>query len=596
MRFRLLLLSLIGLAACAPEQPSAERPLRLLTAAEYNNTIRDLLGYGLVEEWPFDPDVNVTLGEPWPWSFPEQPGIDGFEGYASGQVVSALLVEQFGEAAAHFSSLTTGAPYFSTCASWDELDSSELQDCAWTSVERFAQRAWRRPLGVDEADRLRAFHDDNVQAWGPEGGAALSVQGILLAPQFLYLLESGEPSPGAERIPLDPWEIASRLSYFLWDSMPDPELFAAAEADALGTADEVEAQARRMLQGRRAREAVVHFHGQWLSLDSVYRNNASVQTYGPLYAGPLLESANANVGQEAEQFWSGFLVGTRRAMDLEAQLFVEQVIFERGGTLAALLTDTKGYSSEVGIFGRSAWDANTALLYGVDQDDVIDGPFFVFEYEDLILPYDLFLSPVQMPPEQRAGVTTLGAVLAGRAHPVHPSPVQRGLFVLERLGCLPMGQPPPSAVGQAEPDVEDLAGTNRSRLAALTSPSECSGCHDLINAAGFAFEHYDSLGGWREQDGEQPIDASGSLVLGGETLTFDGAVDLAAQLADNRSVHDCYARTWVRYALGRREVPGERETLQAMQDAFAETGGDVQELLVSTATSDWFRHRYVGEP
>ena len=591
----LALCLLAPLSACEPQQPSAERPLRLLSAAEYNNTVRDLLGYGVVQDWPRDVQGGETSVEPWPWAFPDQPGVDDFEGHASGQVLSALAVEQWGEAAAHFAGFATGSPWFSTCGPWGDVPSADREDCAWASVERFASRAWRRPPSEDELDRLRSFHDANVDAWGPGGGATLSVQGILLAPQFLYLLEHGEPGLG-DRVPLTSWEVASRLSYFLWDSMPDPELFAAAEADALGTAAEVEAQARRMLTGRRARQAVVHFHRQWLELDAVYRNNASADSYGPLYAAPLLESANEGIAQEAEQFWSGFLVGTRRAMDLEAQLFVEQAIFDRGGTLADLFTDTRGYSTEVGIFGRSAWDANTALIYGVDQDDVVDGPFFVFEYEDLILPYDLFLSPVQLPPDQRAGILTLGAVLAGRAHPVHPSPVLRGLFVLERLGCQPMGQPPPGAIGQAEPDVTDLPGTNRGRLEALTGQAPCSGCHDPINAAGFAFERYDSLGGWRDEDGGEPVDARGSFELGGQAVEFDGAVELAGQLAEHRAVQDCYVRNWVRYALGRREVDAERDTLIAMQDAFAASGGDIQELLVATASSDWFRHRFVGEP
>lgn len=588
-----LVLGALLLASCDPAGPAEERPLRQLTPAEYNNSIRDLFGYGLVEDWPTDgPDGEPFHTAPWPWPFPAEAGVDGFEGYASAQVTSDLLAERQGEAAAHFAALVIDAPYFSTCGSWHEVDDPTA--CAWASIQRFAPRAWRRPLTEDEGARLRAFHDANVERWGAEGGTRLTVQGLLLAPAFLYLLESGTPTEGADLVPLTSWEVASRLSYLLTDSMPDPELFAAAEAGELLTPASVEEHARRLLAGRRAREAVVHFHRQWLELDRVYGNNASVTVYGPRYASELLESANPDILQEAEQFWSGFVVGTRRAMDQEAQAFVERVVFERGGSYADLLTDTFGYATEVGIFGRSAWDANTALLYGVDASDVVDGPFFVYEYEDLILPYELFLSPVELPADQRAGVMTLGATLAGRAHPVHPSPVQRGLFVLERLLCDSTGQPPPEALLAAEPDSEDLPGTNRGRLEALTSDPACAACHDRINPAGFAFEHYDSLGGWRTTDGGEPVDASGTFTSRGETFAFEDAVDLAGQLAASRTASDCYTRHWLRYALGRREVPEEADAVAAMQQAFVDGGGDVQELLVQLATSDLFRYRFVG--
>jgi hypothetical protein len=599
-RSRLLLCAMVCLAVpqpgCdGPDQPSAERPLRLITPAEYNNTVRDLLGYGVVEDWPdTTPDGEALHVRPWPWAFPDEGGIDGFEGYAAGQFASQLTVEQHAEAAAHFASMAPDAPYFSTCGSWHDVADNELADCAWASVLRFAKRAWRRPLSDDENTRLEAFHDRNVEQWGPEDGTRVTVQGILLAPAFLYLLEYGEEGEG-DVVPLSSWEVASRLSYFLSDSLPDPDLFSAAEAGELLTVESIGSHARRLLAGRRGRQAVVHFHRQWLELDRVYGNNASVTTYGPLYASELLDSANEDILQEGEQFWAGFVVGTRRAMDQEAQAFVEQVVFERGGTLADLLTESRGYATEVGIFGRSAWDANTALLYGVDASDVIDGPFFVYEYEDLILPYELFMSPVQLPASQRAGILTLGATLAGRAHPVHPSIVQRGLFVLERLGCQTLGQPPADAISSAEPDSEGLDGTNRGRLEALTADVACSACHDSINAAGSAFEHYDSLAGWRDEDGGSAVDASGSFELAGETFAFDGAVDLAAQLAVSRAVQDCYARHWTRYALGRREVPDEDDALATLQQSFADGGGDVQDLLVQIATSDLFRHRYTGE-
>jgi hypothetical protein len=557
---------LIVLAGCASS--AAPEPVsRMLTAAEYNATVRDLLGYGVEEPWPSLPGADAE-DAPWPYAFPDEPGVDGYAGFADGQAVSPALVEAQADAAARYAGFVADSPYFSVCGD---------DSCARDSLLRFAARAWRRPLTADEADALGAFFDDSVAEWGPDGAVALAAQGLLQSPQFLYLLEDAE---------LTPWQRAARLSYFLWDSMPDPELFAAAAEGRLETGAELEQQARRLLADRRARQAVVEFHRQWAQVDAVYGANPSVDVYGPRYAAELLGSANPELLQEFENFWAGFVVGTRRAMDEEARLFFERVIFDRGGTLADLLTDTQGYVTQVGIFGRSSWDANTADLYGAE--DGVDGPSYVFLYEDLSLPYDLFLNPAQLPADQRAGVLTLGAVLAGRAHPVHASPVQRGLFVLERLACLDQGQPPAAALDAAEPDAPDLDGTVRSRLEAITSAPECISCHDGINAAGFAFGHYDSLAGWQDDEDGAPIDATGTLRLGDEALTFDGAVDLAHQLADSRVVHDCYARTWFRYALGRIERGAAAEELGALQAGWS---GDVQELLVAIAASDAFGGR-----
>jgi hypothetical protein len=587
-------LAALALASCSTARPpEGEVAVHRLTPTEYNATILDLYGFG-PESFPspealwehgYEED-DEEAGEVWPWSFPEELGHDGFEGFSEGQVPSSYLIEQYERAASAFAPFALIAPAFSTCGDFTELPDADAAACAWSSVGRFAQRAARRPLDTEEQARLKAFHDGNVAAWGVRDGTVLTVQGILQAPYFLYRPEFGASGDTAQ--PLSSWEMASRLSYFLWDSMPDGELFAAAAADQLKTRAQVEAQARRMLADPRARRMV----RQFLETDKVLINRADERTYAAVYKPELLE-AGTDLGGDNE-LWTAILIGVRRMMLEEADLFVDKTLFEGAGTYAALLTDNHGYVgySSAGGFG---FDFDLADLYGIGGDDFLAGEDVRFEFDDGNFGYQMWLRPATFPADQRAGILTLGAVLAGRAHPVHPAPVLRGVFLLERLLCQDLGQPPDAAAGTAPPDSLAAEATNRERLAATTTSVACAGCHERINPAGFAFENYDSLGGWRDTDNGRPVDSSGTLEVSGETFTFTNAVDLARGLAASPTAHQCYARHWTRYALGRVETSAERDRVRALTADFLDRdGGDVRELLVRIATDDLFRYRPAG--
>ncbi len=544
--FALALALPLQVGGCSPST-SGEVPLRRLTPTELQHTVRDLLGYA--------PGVDWTEPVPLP---PDVP-IHGFEGMAEGQVASSYLVEQYAAAAAHFAPLALDAPAFWAC---------DDRSCSLDSVLRFAKRAYRRPLIPDEERRLREFHAANVARDGEDEGTVATVAGILQAPQFLYLME---------RPALDDFAVAARLSYFLWDSMPDPQLFEAAAAGRLSRPGAVEREARRMLEDPRARQAVVHFHRQWLGIDEVFDNRASAAAYAPTWLPSLAE----------EEVWSSALIGMQAAMVREADLFVERTVFESPGRLSDLLTDHHGHASRI----QSIVPFDTYRLYGVTAADRLPRRAHVTVLDDDNLGYALSVEPVTLPADQRAGVLGLGAVLAGRAHPVHPAPVLRGVFVLERLLCENVGQPPDDAALQAPPDTLAADATNRERLEAVTSAPPCSGCHQRINPLGLAFEHYDSLGGWRDTDHGQPVDASGSIDLGEGEVSFDGAVELASHLATSARAHDCYALHWTRYALG-TDVPDGDPTLDELQRRFrTRHDGKVLELLVDLATSDAFLAR-----
>ena len=564
--------------------PAPRTPPPALTPAEYNNTIADLLGFAHNSEgWPertalaerLSPRRAASKGvflpppppPPWPWRFPAEPGSDGFEGIVQGQNPSSYQVEELHLAAMHFASYALVSPTFFTCEGWADLPAAGQADCAWTSIDRFARRAYRRPLGAAERARLLDFWQDNRAGAPLDEALALTVAGILQAPAFHFRAGTGA----------DPWALASRLSYFLWDSMPDAELFAAAEAGELATAAGVERQARRMLDDARARPAVVRFHHQWLGTEDVLLIAPARRAFGPRFGiAPRIATA-----RDDDIEWPTILGPVRHSLLLEAGLFVERVVFDGDGTFTALLTDRHGYVSDA-----------TAPIHGEGAARVPDGAPVTLPIEFVAVSIgrkdSLTLYPATFPPEQRAGVLTLPAVLAVGAYAVQPGPILRGVRVLERVACMHLGTPIQGAETALPPDTLAVESTNRERTAAATDRPACASCHRRINPPGFAFEHYDALGAWRAEDNGQPVDASGTLALpGGETITFADGVDFARQLAASRRARDCYALHWTRYALGDRIGPRE-PALEPIQRRFRDDDS-IQELLVSIATSDLFR-------
>ncbi len=405
--------------------------------------------------------------------------------------------------------------------------------------------------------------------------------GVLQAPSFHFRVEPGKGDVTAQP---SPWELATRLSYFLWDSMPDEALFAAAESGELATAEEIERQARRMLDDPKARLAVVHFHHQWLGTDQVLLVAPARRAFGPLFGlAPELETA-----RDDDVKWPAVMGPVRHSMKLETELFVERTIFDGAGTFSALMTDNHGYMSDA-----------TKPIYGAGATRIEDGPTVTRPIEIVVASIgrqqDLTLYPAEFPRSERAGVLTLPSVLALGAYAVQPGPILRGKRVLERIACMELGLPIQGAEAALPPDTLTAESTNRDRTASATSPALCNTCHRMINPPGFAFEHYDAIGKWRAEDNGQPVDASGTLALtGGEEISFTDGIDFARQLANSDRVRDCYVEHWTRYALGTQlgdTTPG----LETLQQGFRDDDS-IKELLVSTASSDLFRMRPAATP
>lgn len=510
-----------SLCATAAPNPGAA-PLRRLTRAQYNNVVRDLLGDKSQPANAFPPDD--TLGT--------------FSNNATTLTVSPLLAQAYETAAESLSALAVASPKVIGC---DPVKDGE-DACAKTFIATFGKRAYRRPLSDAEVTTLFALYTDNRAGADFGNGIQAVVEAMLQSAPFLYQVEAGDLTQNAAGVvPLNSWEMASRLSFFLWSSMPDDALFAAAQSDALRSPDQIDAQARRMLADPRAHDTVADFFAQWLKLDTLATNSKDPSIY------------------------ANFSPAMRASMRAETAAFVDDVFFNQGGSVNALLTSTTSFV-----------DANTAQLYGISGIT------------------SMTPQKTQLDATQRSGILTQPSVLAIFAKPNQSSPVLRGKWVRERFLCQPVNPPPPN-LKIVPPDIKPGEST-RSRFAQHDKDPFCATCHQLMDPIGFGFEHYDGVGAWRAVDQGQPVDATGNLVGSDVDGAFDGAIDLAGKLSQSQEVKDCVATEWFRYAFGRGETQDDQCSLQSLKDDFKKGNYDMRELLVAMTKTAAFRYRPVVMP
>lgn len=499
-----------GLCAVGPA------PLRRLTRVEYNNTVEDLLG-----------DVSKPAD-----AFPQDEKLGGF---AEGASVSPLLAELYQAAAeALAASAIAKLSVLSPCT--PELSGDAA--CAREFIEAFGKKAFRRPLLPTETDELFALYaaERKVESW--ESSIELVIAAILQSPRFLYRPEVGSAGQGdgSGRVPLSSFELATRLSYFLWQTMPDEELFALADVDALTDRDTLGEQARRMLADDRARAGVAELFTQWMHLGEL------------------------KVLSKSEDLFPELTPALKTAMAEETRRFVEDVLWNGDGKLSTLLTASYTFVN-----------AELAPIYGVKAP--ASG-----------------WAKVELDPSQRAGLLTHPSVLSVFSGPEQTSPVFRGLFVREALLCQTPPPPPENLV--VEPPDPDPNLTTRERYAQHSEDPSCSGCHELMDPIGFGFEHYDAIGRHRTTDSGFPVDASGEIFATDHTnAKFDGVRELSTLLAASPDVRACVAEQWFRFAIGRGQSKEDECALSEVEQAFADTGGDIRELVVTIVTSDAFRHR-----
>ena len=470
--------------------------------------------------------------------FPGEEVVLGFDNNADQQRASGLLIEGYQSAAIALSKAATADP--PTLLACDPAAQGE-DACVATFVSDFGLRIYRRPLAADEKSRLLAFYVANKQAFDFPTAVRLLMQAMLQSPHFLYRVETQGAPVTPSVVKVSGYQLASRLSYLLWSSTPDLPLLQAAAAGALDTPEGIKTQAVRLLADPRARFAVSSFFAQWLDFEKISK------------IGQADKSAVA---------FPTFKPGLPALLRQEAESFVQDVFFD-GGDLNRLLSGSYTFMNQ-----------ELAAFYGVTG------------------PTSESFEKVLLDPQRRAGVLTQGGFLASHAKADQTSPVQRGLFVREQFLCS-APPPPPANVNTMLPPPDPQA-TTRERLTMHRSAPACAGCHALLDPVGFAFEHFDGVGLWRDTESGKPIDATGEVV---GTLDadgkIDGALELATKLSQSAQVRQCIAKQWFRFGYGRSEADVDQCTLQRLTDAFAASGGNWQALVLELTQTDAFRYRTV---
>jgi hypothetical protein len=435
--------------------------------------------------------------------------------------------------------------WLSAYGSCDEADAN----CAVTLYEAFAERAFRHPLKEDE----RAWLAESWAALPQAATLALRLEAmaelILQAPQFLYLYTEGTPDGAVNA--LDAHERAQRLSYFLWDSLPDQQLLTAAKSGELGTPAGMRAQAERMLEDERAKPVLRVFLSNWLELE-----------------GATILPGLDDTPKDSE-LYAGFDEVMRASMRREIESFMDYVMFEQDGSLDALFSSTRAYVN-----------GPLAELYGVS------GPRSADEW-----------AWVDLDPSQRAGMLTRAGFLAVHANQTATSPIRRGVYMLKEVLCYELPSPPANVDNTPiELTESDLAGgvtTVRQATLKRTGNATCASCHTMINELGFAFEHYDAIGRWQETEigSGSVIDATATLSNAGAGLDgpLDGALELSARLAKSPEVARCATEKWFEVALRRSPVELDACSVETIRGKVGEAGS-IRELLLAIAESDAFLH------
>lgn len=404
-------------------------------------------------------------------------------------------------------------------------------------LQRFGMRAYRRPLTDAEMAAYTAlFAKGKDVVEGPSDfarGVRLTLQAFLQSPYFVYRVEASSSAVPAA-IPLSGFEIATKLSYMLWNTMPDDALFAAATAGKLDTSEGILVEAKRLLDDDRARAMVASFHHQLFQYDQ----------YDDLNKDPTR--------------FPNFTPALGADMKKEAEMFVEDVVFKQDGGIKELLTEPSTYVND-----------ELAAIYGLQGKYTAD---FV---------------KVDLNPKERSGFLTRIGFLASNATKLEQHSIHRGVFINRRIICAKLPDPPNNI-----PPLPPAANykTNRERVEKHTGAGTCGAtCHGtLINPAGFAFEHYDAIGQYKTEENGNPIDSSDTYLLDGKDVTYGDAMELDNLLAESDQVHACYAKHWLEYAYGRTEQDADTTALASLAQ---ESRKGARALLLALTQTQAFRTR-----
>ena len=504
---------------------------RRLTRFEYNNTIRDLLG------------VDLHLDEMLP---ADGAGGEGFDTNGNALFVTAISLEKYLQAAEK--ALRAVLPDEKSQLSEDLQESQRRiliafphealssREAARQDLRAFISRAFRRPATDDEVERLLGLFDRAISKGDSfEASLRFALKAALVSPNFLFLVE---PMPKQDGIyELGGFQIASRLSYFLWSSMPDDQLFSLAARGQLHDPSMLRQQVLRMLADPRSIALAQNFATQWLGIRELGISSRPDSTKFPKFDDELMQAER----EEVVRFFDSIIREDRSLLDL-------------------IDTDHTFVNEKL------------ARLYGISD---VSGSE---------------LQRVRLADRNRGGVLGMAAVLTATSYPLRTSPVLRGKWVLEQL----LGEripPPPPQTPQLPPDDRRRGGlTFRQQLDQHRANPECAVCHSRMDPLGFGLENFDAIGRWRDSQGNDPIDASGILPHGEQ---FSGPRELKQiLLRRKKDFLRNFSRKMLGYALGRELNKFDECVLTDAANALAGSDNRPSAMIETIALSKPFLYRY----
>jgi hypothetical protein len=487
-----------------------------LSRTEYNHTVRDLLGVVLRPADDFPADGG---------------GGGGFDNNASTLFVPPLLLEKYLTAAEEVLAAAAPEVLFRHPVTWYRSETA----AATGDLRDLARRAWRRPVSAPEMARLLEFYQQTRRRGADSRTATLAAaKAVLVSPNFLFRIE--KDPPGQTPAAIDDHALASRLSYFLWASMPDATLFALADAGRLSQPKVLEAQVMRMLADPKARALSEQFVGQWLGI----RTLGSVAAPDPHKFPEFTPALRESMMTEPTEFFAGLVRENRSLLEL--------------------------------LDSDYAWvNADLARHYGIPG---VNGSTFI---------------RVSLSDRRRGGVTGMAAVLTQTSYPQRTSPVLRGKWLLEEVFGTPPPPPPPLVATLSSNDEKSEGLTFRQRLEKHRKDPNCAACHARLDPLGFALENFDPIGRWRTQVSGESVDASGELPGG---VVIVGPEALKQVLLERKQLFLRHlTEKMLAYALGRGVEYYDIPAVKRITEAVASDGHRAPKLILEIVRSEPFRLR-----
>jgi hypothetical protein len=512
------------------EPPAPTTRAARLTHEQWENTVRDLFRLG-----PDSSFAGLLRSDPVQNGFL-------FDNNALSLSVDDALFSGYQRASAQVAEFVTADA--TELAQLAPTAATEFEPRGRAFIQEFGLRAHRRPLTPPEVEEymgLFRMGPSFYSGLGPfEAGARVVIEAMLQSPNFVYRLEQSSAPSGA-LVPLTSHEVASRLSYALWNTMPDDALFAAASSNRLVDSAQAAAEVERMLADPRAEAMVQRFHDQLFQVEHF----AAIKP-----SAAFFPDVPADFGA---------------SLAIENQRFVREIVFGAQADYSTLLTSNETFVN-----------ADLARVYGLPGS------------------FGSTFTKVSLDLAQRRGIFTQLGFLALNATSVNPDPIHRGVYIARRFACMQIAAPP----AMVPPIPEAQGRTNRETVAAHTEApgSLCATCHStFINPLGFPFENYDAIGRYRTTDNNQPVDASADPLIGGEKVHVSNALELAQALASSGAAHRCYAQHWVEYTYGRPQMNEDYGMIAKLGDGSLNSRTPIKRLIATLVTSQAFLNRSITE-